>query len=222
MQIISHRGYWHQPSEKNTRVAFERSFTLGFGTETDVRDALLEGEPTLVISHDVPRGGELLFSDMIAIAKEHGSPLLALNIKSDGLSDLLQRELAAAAYDNYFLFDHSVPDLIQCERRRLNCFTRLSEFEPHPPLYEASGVVGVWVDAFLPGRWYDADLIKRILDEGKHVALVAPDLHHRNEELGTFLAWVTASGLSKQTNLVICTDLPELARDVLTSKGNEV
>lgn len=40
MKIISHRGFWHNPSEKNTEMAFCRSFELGFGTETDVRDSL--------------------------------------------------------------------------------------------------------------------------------------------------------------------------------------
>ena len=40
MKIISHHGFWHIPSEKNTETAFCRSFELGFGTETDVRDSL--------------------------------------------------------------------------------------------------------------------------------------------------------------------------------------
>jgi hypothetical protein len=38
MQILSHRGYWQHPSEKNTEAAFRRSFLLGYGTETDIRD----------------------------------------------------------------------------------------------------------------------------------------------------------------------------------------
>ncbi len=50
MQVISHRGYWKSAAEKNTTTAFARSFALGYGTETDVRD--LNGE--LVISHDMP------------------------------------------------------------------------------------------------------------------------------------------------------------------------
>ena len=50
MKILSHRGYWNNLTEKNSKSAFRRSFQLGFGTETDVRD--LNGE--LVISHDMP------------------------------------------------------------------------------------------------------------------------------------------------------------------------
>ena len=49
MEILSHRGYWKNEGEKNTKIAFERSFQLGFGTETDIRD--YKGE--LVISHDI-------------------------------------------------------------------------------------------------------------------------------------------------------------------------
>ena len=46
MIVLSHRGYWKTPAEKNTAAAFRRSFDLGFGTETDVRD----------------RGGELVIA----------------------------------------------------------------------------------------------------------------------------------------------------------------
>ena len=49
MEIISHSGYWYKNTEKNSDLAFRRSFSLNFGTETDVRD--FDGK--LVISHDV-------------------------------------------------------------------------------------------------------------------------------------------------------------------------
>lgn len=38
MQVLSHRGYWKHPNEKNLPIAFKRSFERGFGTETDLRD----------------------------------------------------------------------------------------------------------------------------------------------------------------------------------------
>ncbi|MDB5448782.1 MAG: hypothetical protein JWQ97_4099, partial [Phenylobacterium sp.] len=55
MRIISHRGYWREPSEKNSRTAFARTLEAGFGTETDVRD--LVGQ--LVVAHDPPSGREM-------------------------------------------------------------------------------------------------------------------------------------------------------------------
>ena len=56
MLIISHRGYWGQNVNKNTKDAFKRSFNLGFGTETDIRDH----DGTLVISHDPADSDSLL------------------------------------------------------------------------------------------------------------------------------------------------------------------
>ena len=56
MRIISHRGYWKQEIEKNSDIAFHRSFRLNIGTETDFRD--YKGE--LVISHDVPTEGNFI------------------------------------------------------------------------------------------------------------------------------------------------------------------
>ena len=84
MVILSHRGYWKAAVEKNTRVAFQRSFELGFGTETDLRD--FGGK--LVISHDPPTADSLLFEDFLSLYQERGNGLpLALNVKSDGLQE---------------------------------------------------------------------------------------------------------------------------------------
>ena len=38
MIILAHRNYWKQPIEKNKIISFERSFSLKFGVETDIRD----------------------------------------------------------------------------------------------------------------------------------------------------------------------------------------
>ena len=61
MKIICHRGYWQEPSEKNSDIALRRGFSLGLGTETDIRD--LNGE--LVISHDPAKPGVLTFADLL-------------------------------------------------------------------------------------------------------------------------------------------------------------
>ncbi|HDG1702299.1 TPA: hypothetical protein PFE33_004667, partial [Kluyvera ascorbata] len=49
--------------EKNTQTAFERSFSLGFGTETDIRD--FGGE--LVISHDIADQNCISFKKFISL-----------------------------------------------------------------------------------------------------------------------------------------------------------
>ena len=63
MQILSHRGFWKNLSERNTKVAFERSFNAGFGTETDLRDICGK----IVISHDMPQGGEISFEELLQL-----------------------------------------------------------------------------------------------------------------------------------------------------------
>ena len=79
MNIISHRGYWKSPVEKNQKIAFERSFDLGFGTETDIRD--YNGD--LVISHDIPNKKSMKLEDFLVIVEKYSNEQisLALNIK---------------------------------------------------------------------------------------------------------------------------------------------
>ena len=81
MNILAHRGYWLKPEEKNTRIAFERALSLGFGIESDVRDYL----GNLVISHDIPGDSAMPLSEFIALLEQYPRVSFALNVKSDGL-----------------------------------------------------------------------------------------------------------------------------------------
>lgn len=204
MKILSHRGYWKTAREKNSITAFERSYSLGFGTETDIRD--LSGE--LVISHDMPCEGALTAHEMFRIYREAGLPLmLALNIKSDGLQLPLMKLIEEFSIDNYFLFDMSIPDALASLKQGLKCFTRQSEYEPKPAFYGEAD--GVWIDGF-HREWWDESLILRHLDAGKKVCLVSPDLHRRDHipfwnELGDWSCLADPA-------LMVCTDFPEEAR----------
>ena len=71
MQIISHRGYWKNPDERNQHVAFVRSFDSGFGTETDLRDICGK----IVVSHDMPTGNEITFEEVLRIMDGRNLPL---------------------------------------------------------------------------------------------------------------------------------------------------
>lgn len=203
MKILSHRGYWKSPEEKNLDAAFERSFSLGFGTETDIRD--LAG--TLVVSHDMPKEGVLTACDLFEI-HQHTCPsaCLALNIKSDGLQVPLSTLLEKYAIEDYFLFDMSIPDALACLRRGLRCFSRQSEYEPEPAFY--SQAEGVWIDGF-HGEWWDEEVILGHLNAGKRVCLVSPELHGRPH----LPFWEKLAGWDCVTSaeLMLCTDLPESA-----------
>jgi hypothetical protein len=204
MKILSHRGYWKIPEEKNQPVAFERSFARGFGTETDVRDV----GGRLAIAHDPPLELGFSFDDMLAIHGTHDSTLpLAINIKADGLQRLLGETLRGHGVTNYFLFDMSVPDAVQSIKAGLRIFTRHSDVEPDPVLY--ADAAGVWVDAFFDDRWITPAAIRAHLDAGKEVCLVSPELHKRPH----LPLWsrLRDEGLQDWEGLMLCSDIPEEA-----------
>ena len=100
MIILSHRGYWKTAEEKNTLKAFERSFSMGFGTETDIRDYECE----LVISHDIADEKSIKLEDFFRIYDDFNKSLpLALNIKADGLQ-LKLKSLLVGDSSNSSLF----------------------------------------------------------------------------------------------------------------------
>jgi hypothetical protein len=207
MKIISHRGYWKSPYEKNSKEAFIRSFDLGFGTETDLRDALGK----LAISHDPPEGAELSFGGMLEIYSRFDKTLpLALNVKADGLQKMAFESLQHYSIKEYFFFDMSIPDMTGYHRAGLRFFTRQSELEPAPCMVQESA--GIWMDNFY-SDWITESDVAPYLEKGKQVCLVSPDLHKR-EHLSF---WETLSGwdIRDDDRLLLCTDLPESARKLL-------
>lgn len=205
--ILSHRGWWTSASERNTLNAFRRSFDAGFGTETDFRD--LDGE--LVISHDPPRRGALLAREFFELYRERGQGLpLALNIKADGIQDLMVKLLAEYSVENYFVFDMAVPDGLGYLNRNLKTFTRQSEVEPHPAFLEKAH--GVWIDEFY-GHWVDESVIRGHLSAGRRVCLVSPDLHRRpiGAEWDHYRKLIHEFG----SMCLLCTDFPNRAKDVI-------
>ena len=201
MIIISHRGYWHLDSEKNHEVAFERSFSLGFGTEIDVRDR--NGE--LVIAHDMPVETDISFEKLCLIYRKYSDNyLLAINIKSDGLGPRLKSILQKYNIDNYFIFDMAVPELRASLALGLTCFTRVSDVEREPCFYGASR--GVWLDGFY-SDWYQPSDLHRFLRDDKRVCLVSSDLHKRDPL--PLWGMLKKAGMKNEPQLVLCTDRPE-------------
>lgn len=204
MKILSHRGYWHAAEEKNAKIAFERSFKLGFGTETDVRD--LAG--TLVISHDPPSGlDSLSLEKFLSWHSQYQSDLpLALNIKADGLAAPLNSLMKNRGPLDWFVFDMSIPDMRHHLAVGNPVFVRMSEYEQSPPWIDRAQ--GVWLDAF-DRDWYTTKDIERILETGLRVCIVSPELHKRPH----LDLWAQIKPLRNQDRLLLCTDVPEAARD---------
>jgi glycerophosphoryl diester phosphodiesterase len=203
MRVISHRGLWYSPQEKNTTEAFRQSFKLGFGTETDVRD--YNGQ--LVISHDIPNGSEILLTTFLEEYLAYASDLpLALNIKSDGLQKPFKRAMEDYKINNYFVFDMSVPDAFQYKNAGIKFFSRLSEYEHVDMILPGSD--GVWLDAFYDD-WFDVALIHTLIGKGLNVAIVSSELHARDYTE----QWEKLKKANFDERVIICTDLPEKARE---------
>lgn len=200
MEIISHRGFWETSTEKNSEVAFKRSFNSGFGTETDIRD----NNGKLVVSHDMPCGNEMLLNDF-CLLKDVNKYTLAINIKSDGLAIPLKKIFNDFGITNWFVFDMSIPDTLSHIKAGNPVFTRLSDIEPEPLLLDK--VAGVWLDGF-KDDWYNEQVILNLLSLGKRVCIVSPELHGRDY----IKVWEMLKSLCHYDQLILCTDYPLKAK----------
>jgi hypothetical protein len=196
VKVLSHRGHWLTAAEKNGETAFRRSFDGGWGTETDVRDCA----GRLVISHDMPGGGEMGLDDFLALHAGRDLPL-AVNVKADGLAQPLQDAMRRHRVPDWFAFDMSVPDMRAHLRIGSPVFTRLSEVERRPVWLEQA--CGVWLDGF-EGTWFGATDIRDLLRAGKRVCVVSPELHGRDPGP----TWQALRPLAAEAALMLCTDRP--------------
>jgi glycerophosphoryl diester phosphodiesterase len=145
--ILAHRGWFLEPSEKNSAIALERALQNGFGIETDVRDL----NRRLIISHDPPQdSSELLDLEwLFSLIQSTGSKgRVALNIKADGLIHLISPLLQSTCIkaDQVFAFDMSIPDTIGYLEGIIPAYSRISEYEESPCFIDQAR--GVWVDNF--------------------------------------------------------------------------
>ena len=200
MKYIAHRGLWRNKSEQNTFLGIKRALDLGFGIELDVRDK----NGKLIVSHDPSFSLEvLLLQEILELAKGYGS-VLAINVKSDGILTNLKSALAGFEGDRFFLFDMSIPETIGYLKSGLPTYMRLSEYESYCELHQNSD--GIWLDAFKTDWWVGATEIFR---SEKNICVVSPELHGRDE----LEAWRFLKRLDSNSNLYICTDHPERAKE---------
>ncbi|MBU3632844.1 hypothetical protein [Polynucleobacter sp. AP-Feld-500C-C5] len=199
MKIIAHRGFWRKPEEKNTLLAFEKALQNGFGIETDFRDC----NGRLVISHDPALYEAVDANAFFDLCNQYPkTDPHAINVKSDGLQNLLAPHLTSWDSDRYFIFDMSVPDSLGYMRKNMNTFTRVSEYEAYQDF--DGKATGVWLDGF-NSEWYGVEEIQRFLALGKSVAIVSPELHGRDHQS----CWTMLKSLyTKDMSLMLCTDLP--------------
>lgn len=205
MEILAHRGFWDAAHPRNSLVALSHALDAGFGFESDVRDYA----GSLVISHNIADASSPQAAEVFRLLAAHGDRYpFAINIKADGLKEPLAALLREHHIENYFLFDMSVPQMVEFREMGLRFFTRQSEYEMSPVLYDAAA--GVWIDGFCGTEWITEELLRSHLAAGKAVCIVSPDLHQR-AEYRTFWARLRAMALP-EGRVLLCTDHPAEAR----------
>lgn len=204
MKIIAHRGYWNHEIQNNSPAALRLALERGYGIESDLRD--YQGE--LVISHNIADANSQHAAELFHwLAEFEDQCCFAINIKADGLKDLLRQQLAEHQLKNYFTFDMSIPQTIEYAECGIRFFTRQSEVEPTPPMYEKAA--GVWVDGFWDENWINEELLQGHLRHHKLICLVSPDLHQR--EYRPFWEKLLHFNVDFR-NIMLCTDHPDEAK----------
>lgn len=210
MRILTHRGYWNVEIENNSPCAIRESLERGYGFESDLRD--YRGE--LVISHNIAQDDSQLVDEVFRWMAEFKDQFcFAINIKADGLKEKLKEKLAEYQIENYFTFDMSVPQMIEFSEFGLRFYTRQSEVEPEPVLYNEAA--GVWIDGFWGTEWITELLLRKHIENGKEVCIVSPDLHKREHK--AFWSRLLKYDLDF-SHVTLCTDYPDEASEFFASK----
>lgn len=194
-RIFAHRGYWYPALEPNSLEAITKALSLGFSVETDLRDRLGQ----IVVSHDPPAdSGTFISLREILNVPRFPNSTLALNVKSDGLTSILEEDVA-----NAFFFDMSAPEALKYSRAGLDFALRVSDFEPQTTPAQLKPK-WLWLDAFDNDWFFNAPLPE--FNEFRGVVVVSPELHGRDKE--AVWGWL-AERWNSIPQLCVCTDQPE-------------
>ena len=205
MEVLCHRGLWHKEKEMNMSKSFHNAFSSGLSIETDIRDY---GDK-LVISHDSPYCKSMSVAELFKIYQQYNNlNTLALNIKSDGLQLRLKKLIEDFNIKNYYVFDMSVPDTLDYKERNLKFFSRQSEIEKVPVLYDSA--IGIWLDMFYSDWITLSDIIIHV-ENDKKLSFVSPELHGR--EHISFWKKVKKWEITLGVDFMLCTDFPYDAKE---------
>ena len=206
MTILAHRGYWNNQIEQNSLKALKTALEKGYGFESDVRDHM----ERLVISHNIATSVSQDAEEVLSLLNEFNDMYcFAVNIKADGLKELLKSLFYKYSINNYFLFDMSVTQMVEFREMGLRYFNRQSEVEPEPYMYDDAA--GVCVDGFGSVGWITRELLEGHMDNGKEICLVSPELHNK---IDYRRFWKTIKEYNLNTEkLMLCTDYPYEAKE---------
>jgi len=179
--------------EQNSAAAIRRAGELGFGVETDFRNHA----GNLILSHDpLPS----LTSTPVSKVDFKGIPT-AMNVKEDGLLQNYADFLSMNSSPKSFIFDGSIPEMVQIHKLGLPHALRMSEYERDIP-WESPFL---WIDGFDSEWWADLNQMSR-LGEKHFLVFVSPELHAR--EYSKSWEFFRLLNISLAGNFGICTDHP--------------
>ena len=163
MKIISHRV---------NSISELKETPESYGVEIDIR---YNGED-LFISHD-PSRNDVLMSDWL---NYYSHCFLIVNVKEDGLEDLVINLLNNCGITSFFFLDQPFPSIMKMARKgERRCAVRISEYESHHTALNVSRFVDwVWVDQFTTAP-PDFDALKILKEKGLKLCLVSPELQGR-------------------------------------------
>ena len=213
-----HRGLISQSGAENSRQALLGALKAGLSVELDIRDQ----QGAVCISHDPPLAGNVLRLDdflpeALALVAPESKQRIGLNVKSDGLVNLLLPMNEMLKSDAVFFFDMSVPQVAQYLNSGLNVALRVSEVEA-PSIYGAA--FGNWPSQ--RGFWCDSlgDDWRRVRRKwhaaGGQRFIVSPDLHGR--DVVPVWKWFRRQ-VELGSDLILCTDLIAEARAFFQIEG---
>lgn len=197
MDILAHRGLWYSEEDRNSVFSIKEAFSRGFGCEIDLRDY----NQTIVISHDMGNKASPLFDKILGEWDRYPNCTLALDIKACGIINDLKPKISNRP--NYFCFGMTVPEMLEYSTAGVSFYTRQSEYEETPILYDLAS--GVWIDYFND----DEASVKRVpehIRNGKGVCVVSAELNGRDPSL----QWELLRHLGPQylEKIMLCTDKP--------------
>ena len=160
MQIISHRV--------NT-INKLKSTPLHYGVEIDVRS----NTEDLIIQHD-PLTKGILFKSWL---DNYNHKFLVVNIKEEGLEELIFKYLIQYKINDFFLLDQSFPFLVKTAfKGESRIAARFSEYESIDTALSLAGKVDwIWIDYFIKFPLTPI-LYKKLIDFDFKLCAVSPEL----------------------------------------------
>ena len=144
------------------------------GVEIDIRTT----NDNLILHHDPFHEGEL-FDEWLKYFN-HGT--LILNVKEEGLEEMVLKKMDENNIDDFFFLDQSFPFLRKTALTgESRCAIRVSEYESIETVLTLSGKVDwVWVDCFskFPINFKEFSQLKKC---GFKLCIVSPELQGRND-----------------------------------------